>query len=75
MPKYERPTAEEVRVMRHTLGWTQKNLASELGVSIVTVRGWERGRRRMPAPTWRLFQLVYDCHHFEIEFMPPGVAS
>lgn len=61
--RYEfKPTATEVRELRHANGWTQKNLADLLGVSIKSVQAYEQGRRAMPVPTWRLAQLMGEYY-------------
>jgi DNA-binding transcriptional regulator YiaG len=58
----ERPTAQEVRFARHKNGWTQKNLADLLGVSIASVQAWEQDRRRMPVSSWRLMLLLQHAY-------------
>ena len=42
-------TADLVRETRQRLGWTQTQLAQELGVSYQSVNRWENGRN-MPLP-------------------------
>lgn len=36
--------AEEIKALRHRLGWTQERMARELGVSFATVNRWENGK-------------------------------
>lgn len=43
LPSEARGAAIEVAATRHTLGWTQRQLALELGVSATTVSRWENG--------------------------------
>ena len=40
-------TGKELKEIRAKMGFTQKQLAKELGVSKITVSGWERGRHKM----------------------------
>lgn len=41
-------TADDVRMTRERLGWTQQQLADKLGVSLRAVQYWEKGDRRPP---------------------------
>jgi transcriptional regulator with XRE-family HTH domain len=43
---------EFVRGIHESTGWTQEELARQIGVSFSTVNGWERGRRN-PQPYLR----------------------
>jgi DNA-binding transcriptional regulator YiaG len=49
-----RPTPAHVKAVRNAVGWTQKELAAQLGVSVTSVSYWEQGRRRMIRPVWSL---------------------
>jgi DNA-binding transcriptional regulator YiaG len=40
---------EAIRELRHKLGLSQEGLARKLGVSVLTVRRWEKGSFR-PSP-------------------------
>ncbi len=42
-------TAKAIKSLRYNVGYTQKELAADVGVSISTVKTWETGRA-MPAP-------------------------
>lgn len=42
-------TANDIHETRDRLGWTQQQLAAELGVSLRTVQYWEKGDRQPPA--------------------------
>ncbi len=42
-------TAEELRHIRYRLGFSQSELAEELGVSLRAVQSWEQGWRKIPA--------------------------
>ena len=46
--------SDDVRRMRERLGWTQEDLARELGVHRVTVARWETGEHSVPAPVAKL---------------------
>lgn len=39
-------TGEEIRELRQALGWSQQQLAQELGVAWITVNRWERSVKR-----------------------------
>ncbi len=42
-------SAEEIKSLRLTLGWSQQKFGSQLGVGITTVLRWERGYAK-PSP-------------------------
>jgi transcriptional regulator with XRE-family HTH domain len=42
------PSGQRIRNLRSLLGWTQRQIAMELGVSPRTVLRHERGQRRTP---------------------------
>jgi transcriptional regulator with XRE-family HTH domain len=44
-------TADQVRRLRKSLGYTQAELAALLGVHKLTVSAWEIGRRNVSRPT------------------------
>ena len=48
---------EQFHVERRTAGLTQKQAAEYLGVSLRTVRNWERGVNRIPYPAFRLVRM------------------
>ena len=43
-------TAQEIRDLRNRFCWTQKRLARELGVMVMTVSRWETGKQK-PIPS------------------------
>jgi transcriptional regulator with XRE-family HTH domain len=47
---------EELKAARARLGFTQAQLAAELGVHAMTVSKWETGQRGIPEPVARLVQ-------------------
>jgi DNA-binding transcriptional regulator YiaG len=48
--------ADEMKAARARLGFTQAQLAAELGVHAMTVSKWETGQRSIPEPVARLVQ-------------------
>lgn len=52
----------ELRRIRERLGWTQQQLADELGVAANTVARWERGELGMRESTERLILRVAADH-------------
>lgn len=48
---------EQFRVERLTAGLTQKTAAEYLGVSLRSIRNWERGANRVPYPAFRLVRM------------------
>jgi putative transcriptional regulator len=52
--------AGSVRLLRERLGWTQQELADELGVRQQTVSEWETGRYRPRGASARLLRLVAE---------------
>lgn len=55
-------SAEELRLMRRRLGYSQAGLAGELGVSIRAVQSWEQGWRRIPAHVALLVRVLRPFH-------------
>lgn len=53
---------DEVRRLRAALGWTQQQLAHELGVTSNTVARWENGTHAMPPPAVRCLYLLAAQH-------------
>lgn len=56
--KVWRPTAVDVAAVRDRLGMTQAQFASRFGVSVATLRHWERGDRRPQGPALVLLNLI-----------------
>ena len=52
------PTPTQIKQARQQAGLTQQAASDLLSVSIKTVQSWEGGWRNMPAPMWRLFNLL-----------------
>ena len=49
-----------MKAARARLGFTQAQLAAELGVHAMTVSKWETGRRSIPEPVARLVQRLVE---------------
>lgn len=57
-----RLSSTEVRFLRIELDMSQKHLAQVLGVSEVTLRGWEKYRTKITKPADRLLRVLYREH-------------
>jgi transcriptional regulator with XRE-family HTH domain len=53
-------TGKQLKKIRGQLGWTQSQLANELGVTSNTVARWERGEVAIREPVARLLQSIYS---------------
>lgn len=56
--KVYRPVAVDVAAVRGRLGMTQGQFAARFGVSVATLRHWERGDRRPQGPALVLLNLI-----------------
>jgi DNA-binding transcriptional regulator YiaG len=56
--KEYRMSGTELKDIRERLGYTQAELAKEVGVKTDTVSKWEQGRRNIPAPVEKLLKLL-----------------
>ncbi len=56
--KVWRPAAVDVAVVRGRLGFTQAEFAARFGVSVATLRHWERGDRNPQGPALVLLNLI-----------------
>jgi transcriptional regulator with XRE-family HTH domain len=52
--------AGELRKLRKKLGWSQAQLAREVGVATNSVARWERGEMAISEPVARLIQRIAD---------------
>lgn len=43
---------------RQAKGWTRRELANQIGVSVATVAAWEKGVMPRPANLWKLSELL-----------------
>lgn len=51
-------TAKELRKARASIGFSQVQFASYLGISVRTLQGWEQGRRKMGTPESEFVKLL-----------------
>lgn len=56
--KVWRPSAVDVAAVRGRLGFTQAEFADRFGVSVATLRHWERGDRSPQGPALVLLNLI-----------------
>lgn len=56
--KVWRPTSVDVAAVRGRLGFTQAQFAARFGVSVATLRHWERGDRNPQGPALVLLNLI-----------------
>ena len=56
--KVWRPTTVDVAAVRGRLGYTQAQFAARFGVSVATLRHWERGDRNPQGPALVLLNLI-----------------
>jgi putative transcriptional regulator len=53
-----RPEPVDVAALRHRLGMTQEQFAARFGVSVATLRHWERGDRTPQGPALVLLNVI-----------------
>ena len=53
-----KPSPVDVAAVRGQLGCTQEQFASRFGISVATLRHWERGDRRPNGPALVLLNLI-----------------
>ena len=56
--KLHQPTAIDVKAIRAQVGMSQTEFASSFGISVGTLRHWERGDRQPQGPARVLLQVV-----------------
>jgi len=56
--KIWRPSSVDVAAVRGRLGFTQAEFATRFGVSVATLRHWERGDRNPQGPALVLLNLI-----------------
>lgn len=57
--KVYRPEPVDVATLRHRVGMTQEQFAARFGVSVATLRHWERGDRKPRGPALVLLNLIH----------------
>ena len=53
-----RPNPKQVIEARKSAGLTQQAMADKLGITLGGYQHYEYGVRKIPAPTWRLMQIL-----------------
>lgn len=56
------PTPQKVKTVRKTLGYTQKEAAEMVHVTLRAWQQWEAGQRRMPSGLWELCIIKAGLH-------------
>jgi putative transcriptional regulator len=56
--RIHRPNKINVKAIRHKIGLTQTQFASSFGISVATLRHWERGDRTPQGPARVLLNVV-----------------
>ena len=51
-------TGEDVVTLRRFVGFTQKEFAEAIGISVHTLRNWEQGRRKPEGPALALLRIA-----------------
>ncbi len=51
-------SGQDIADLRAFVGFTQKEFAAALGISIRTLQGWEQGRRRPEGPSLALLRIA-----------------
>lgn len=53
-------TPDDVLALRKQLGWTQPQLAKELGTTVNTIWRWEHGYQAISPPYQKLLRILLD---------------
>ncbi len=64
-----------IRELRDEKGWTQLELANQLGVTPSTVYNWERGRFEPRLTQLRDLARVFGIRMDEIDFVPEAESA
>ncbi len=51
-------SGQDIADLRAFVGFTQKEFAAALGISVRTLQGWEQGRRRPEGPSVALLRIA-----------------
>ena len=66
-----RPESVDVKLLRHRLGYTQVQFATAFGISVATLRHWERGDRNPRGPALVLLNLVQRSPQSVLNILNP----
>lgn len=69
------PSAVDVAAVRGRLGFTQAQFAARFGVSVATLRHWERGDRKPHGPALVLLNLIDRDPVGVMRALAPGPGS
>jgi len=58
MKLHAAPLADDVRAIRYKLGQSQSEFAAMIGVSVLTLQGWEDGKRQPDGPALALLRVA-----------------
>ena len=62
---FDTEQAEKLQGIRHGLGITVTGMASNLGVSVGTLRKWLTGERKMSAIAWSAIMMMMEIQRIE----------
>lgn len=68
------PSAAQIKTTRKALGYTQKEAAELVHVSLRAWQLWEAGDRKMPPSVWELFVIKSGLHPL-YKAIPSGMLS
>jgi len=57
-PRYPPPSPDAIKAARDQAKLSMPQAAELCEVSAMSWEGWEAGKNRMPAPVWKLFNLL-----------------
>jgi DNA-binding transcriptional regulator YiaG len=66
--KPDKPQPTEIKVVRRSLGVSQKGLAEIVGASLATVKAWESGARRPDGVATKVLRLLGQDHKLAQRF-------
>ncbi len=66
--KPDKPKPTEIKVVRLSLGVSQKQLADIVGASLATVKAWESGARRPDGVATKVLRLLGQDHKLAQRF-------
>jgi DNA-binding transcriptional regulator YiaG len=60
IPKLPTPSGDEVKALRIGLKLNRRQFADMLQVSVSSIEAWEYSRTGIPAPVWKLANILKD---------------